>query len=722
MTQNSNARLTGAQEKQLADGLLAAFTGFDDLARVVRVALDESLNRIVDQRADFKAQVWQLVEWVDAKGKVRDLFLAAVREVPGNAQLRAATAGVLGQGVLDDRTPPGPDTPAPQRPARPSTGENVIKVLFLAANPSGTTHLALDEEVRAIDAKIRGAEHRDRLTLLSHWAVRLDDLSGILLRHQPQIVHFSGHGSKSGSITLVGSNGQAWDVPPEALAGLFRVLKDNVRVVVFNACYAAAQAKAIVKEIDCAVGMSDAILDTHAIAFAAEFYQALAWGRSVQEAFDLGVVRLVGEGVADAKRLVKLHKRKGVKPAEIVLIGDGLDRASATSGPASSQAKEIPRIAPVRGEQMNTHFGWLHLTDLHFGMSGQKWLWPNIREEFFRDLEKLHRKSGPWDLVLFTGDFVQKGGADEFEKLNEMLDGLWEHLRKLGSDPVLVGVPGNHDLVRPKAADPVVAALRTGWGDMHVQREFWTKPKSAYRKAIQKAFKNYTTWWAAHTLPRLDSHRPGLLPGDFSATIEKGGRKLGVVGLNTTFLQLEGGDYKGKLAVSPQQFHQACGNDGVSWVREHDLCILLTHQPPDWLRPESQQNLYGEIAVPGRFAVHLFGHMHESATRTLAQGGADARREWQGCSLFGLEEWGEAAKELRLHGYSAGRVELTDATCFIRIWPRKAEPHQAGHRHIVPDPSHTLEEDEGTRPEPLSVAPRKATDIVFVGGPPGPPR
>src|SRR5262249_54401054 len=40
-------------------------------------------------------------------------------------------------------------------------------------------------------------------------------------------------------------------------------------------------------------------------------------------------------------------------------------------------------------------FGWLHLTDLHFGMSGQKCLWPNIEEAFFKDLKSLHGKAGP---------------------------------------------------------------------------------------------------------------------------------------------------------------------------------------------------------------------------------------------------------------------------------------------------------------------------------------
>jgi hypothetical protein len=77
-----------------------------------------------------------------------------------------------------------------------------------------------------------------------------------------------------------------------------------------------------VKEIDCAVGMSAPIGDRAAIAFSGEFYQALGFGRSVQEAFDLGVARLIGEGVTKANSLAKLHRRRGVDPARIKLITD----------------------------------------------------------------------------------------------------------------------------------------------------------------------------------------------------------------------------------------------------------------------------------------------------------------------------------------------------------------------------------------------------------------
>ena len=71
-----------------------------------------------------------------------------------------------------------------------------VKVLFLASNPLEQTRLALDEEIRAITAQIRSADHRDALELVSGWAVRPDDLQQLLLQHKPHIVHFSGHGTR----------------------------------------------------------------------------------------------------------------------------------------------------------------------------------------------------------------------------------------------------------------------------------------------------------------------------------------------------------------------------------------------------------------------------------------------------------------------------------------------------------------------------------------------
>lgn len=139
--------------------------------------------------------------------------------------------------------------------------------------------------------------------------MQVKDLQECLLRFKPHIVHFSGHGSSEGEILLEDSNGNSKPVSERALSTLFYVLKDNIRCVVLNACYSERQAQAIAQHIECVVGMSEAIGDKSAISFAASFYQALAYGRNVQTAFDLGCIQIDLESLdgTQTPKLLALH-------------------------------------------------------------------------------------------------------------------------------------------------------------------------------------------------------------------------------------------------------------------------------------------------------------------------------------------------------------------------------------------------------------------------------
>lgn len=162
-----------------------------------------------------------------------------------------------------------------------------IKILFLASNPKDIHPLQLDKEVREIDSKIQVGTFRDAFDLRSQWAVRPTDLQETLLRFQPHIVHFSGHGSHNEEIMLEDDAGNSKPVSKQALADLFEILKDNVRVVVLNACFSHTQAEAISQTVDFTVGTTKAIKDSAAIGFASSFYRGLAFGRSVRSAFKL---------------------------------------------------------------------------------------------------------------------------------------------------------------------------------------------------------------------------------------------------------------------------------------------------------------------------------------------------------------------------------------------------------------------------------------------------
>lgn len=192
---------------------------------------------------------------------------------------------------------------------------DIIKILFLAANPTDTSRLAIDEELHQIELKLDLGSARDRFKLESYWATRPGDLQRVLMKHQPHIVHFSGHGSKTEEIVLVDDQRKSKPVSRQALADLFRILRDNLRIVVLNACLSRAQAEALSGTIPYAVGTKNEVGDKAAIAFASSFYQALAFGRSVQEAFDLACVEISLEGIEGAD-IPELFVKEGVDADE----------------------------------------------------------------------------------------------------------------------------------------------------------------------------------------------------------------------------------------------------------------------------------------------------------------------------------------------------------------------------------------------------------------------
>ncbi|MFK7888751.1 MAG: CHAT domain-containing protein [Gammaproteobacteria bacterium] len=195
-----------------------------------------------------------------------------------------------------------------RRPAPVATPEfEAVSVLFVGANPRGTSRIRLDEEVRGIDQSIRLGERRDAFTLHQHWAARLSDLDDALMRFRPNIVHISAHGTQNGELLLEGGDGDDGKVSAAQLEKLFAILSDDIRLVILNACFSEEQARLVVNHVDCVVGMSDAVNDKVAQRFAESFYLALANGRSVQIAFELASAESQGKAQDAVPRLLALR-------------------------------------------------------------------------------------------------------------------------------------------------------------------------------------------------------------------------------------------------------------------------------------------------------------------------------------------------------------------------------------------------------------------------------
>ena len=220
--------------------------------------------------------------------------------------------------------PPGPVIPRAPLPGR-------HRILFLAANPSETTRLALDEECAAIERELRMTTGRDAFEFRSKWAASIDQVMRDLNELQPTVIHFSGHGcgihvhaethrdvASSAGIQLQDERRRPQHVSARALSQMIASAAPSARLVVLNACFSDTVAEALRGVDDCIVGMRGAISDDAARSFAVGFYRALGHGRSVGNAVEQAVATLAAKQLPD-EHLPICRTRRGLSAAHFTL-------------------------------------------------------------------------------------------------------------------------------------------------------------------------------------------------------------------------------------------------------------------------------------------------------------------------------------------------------------------------------------------------------------------
>ena len=340
-----------------------------------------------------------------------------------------------------------------------------------------------------------------------------------------------------------------------------------------------------------------------------------------------------------------------------------------------------------------------------------------MHEEFRRSLGAMLRRLGPPDLVLLTGDLTNTGAPAEFELLSRFLDELtgWLRAESPGSDPVLIPVPGNHDLARPRGTERFPYRVLDGYArdrghpDLRdLEEELWTRRDPGF---LEPLFRGYVEWLEAYVLPRLETrgarvHRSHF-PGDLCVDLELGSPdalRLRVVGLNSAWMQYQGGEFRGRLELPLQQFHAALpagrGESPIAGFGDVHQSLLLLHHPPGWLSEPSGDVFRESVFLPNRFALCLHGHMHEAQSTAVSYGAGPVRYTYQSPSLFGLEHYGTARAERRM-GYTWGSLTAGGE---VRVWPLRRARRADGSAEFVHDVRFP-EAGDGVRIRPLEGAP-----------------
>lgn len=198
-----------------------------------------------------------------------------------------------------------------------------LKLLLLAANSVDTIDSRASDEIQAIDRAIQAAPLRDKFAIRKEVALRVSDIGPLLLKHNPDILHISGHGRETEGLVLENDLRQVAKVQCAQLKEVLLTAGSNLQLVFFGFCHSADCAKAISKRIDFVLGIEGEISVESSLAFAPAFYAALASGNSIQQAVAYGksilgleglpaadsVVLQVHDGADDAKSLVRSGRR-----------------------------------------------------------------------------------------------------------------------------------------------------------------------------------------------------------------------------------------------------------------------------------------------------------------------------------------------------------------------------------------------------------------------------
>jgi hypothetical protein len=161
------------------------------------------------------------------------------------------------------------------------------KLLILASNPRGD--LSLYREVSDLTDAL---QRFGKFELSFGFDAYPEDLQRKIAEHRPQIVHFCGHGAGEDGLVFQSEGRREQLVSTETLARVFKIFANEINCAVLNACDSDCQALAIAEHINYAIGMRQPILDEAAHCFAVGFYEGLATGSSIEQAYELGCLAI----------------------------------------------------------------------------------------------------------------------------------------------------------------------------------------------------------------------------------------------------------------------------------------------------------------------------------------------------------------------------------------------------------------------------------------------
>lgn len=265
----------------------------DDYKREI-ANINRALLSVIGDLEDTPSHARQSFAQQKAKQAITNIYNTYITD---NSVKKTVDVNGHGNTVITDINGSTVTVNATPKPNPPKTDEVPKKqvILFIAAEPESKQIFNAGKELKIIQKAHEKGTLRDKYVILNDFATHFGDLSRLLTKHEPTMVHFSMHGSEEG-VFFQTETGDAAVVDTDSLKDLFEAVNDAkvpvVQCVVMSACESAAHAKAIHLVVPHTIGMDGSILTDAAIAYTKGFYLNLFETADYKKAHRFGVLEV----------------------------------------------------------------------------------------------------------------------------------------------------------------------------------------------------------------------------------------------------------------------------------------------------------------------------------------------------------------------------------------------------------------------------------------------
>lgn len=245
----------------------------------------------------------------------------------------------------------------------------------------------------------------------------------------------------------------------------------------------------------------------------------------------------------------------------------------------------------------------VHLSDFHLDKNNQK------RSEdlvfFLCKSLKMVNEEKQVDLIVFTGDAVNKGGRS-FESVTSGL----QEFEKVFVEPVLESVGltkerfvftiGNHDVDRDADSPNAEDGLKNNLINKDALNTFWDDPRSIRDMNRVKEYKAFEKDFLERYHQKVDIETTRF---QTNVKLKIDDVKIGVTCLNSSWRCYDSNEDQGRILTGERQI-----SDSLRFIDNCDLKIAICHHHYSWMRNFDMLGL--ERLLTTNYEMYLCGHTH----------------------------------------------------------------------------------------------------------------